>query len=182
MMKRALCLVGVAVLALSAAGCNQRTDKDEGTVILTISSFDGLPLRVSVNSQDLVQVGEFTLSNIPKDPNGITSSLQDIELRSYEVVFTRADVGTRRPPTRVGGIFGNVPVSGEDRIENLDVMGLDQLRNPPLSDLLFENGGFDKETGSQLIQLNLAVRFFGRTLAGDSIASNTATFTVEFVP
>ena len=182
MMRKTLCLAGVALLALSLVACNQRTDKDEGSVILTISDFDGLPARVSVNTTDLLQVGEFTLTNIAKSPDGITSNLQDIELRSFEVTYTRADSGTRTPPPRVGGIFGNVPVDGEDIIENLDVMGADQFLNPPLSDLLFINGGFDSETGSQVIQLNLNVRFFGRTLAGDSIASNTASFTVEFVP
>lgn len=181
-MKRALCLLTLALMILPFAGCNQRTDKDEGTVILSLTDFDGLPIRVSVNSQDLVQVDELTLTNIPKNPNGVTSDLQDIELRSYEVTYTRADTGTRVPPTRVGGVFGNVPVNGEDQIDNLDVMGLDQLRNPPLSDLLFENGGFDKETGSQVIQVNFHIRFFGRTLAGDNIASNTGSFTVEFVP
>jgi len=181
-MKRTISVVAVMALALAGLGCDQRTDKDEGTVILTISGFDGLPFRVGVNDSTVVQVGEFNLMNVPKDPNGLTSSLQDIELRSFEVTFSRADIGTRLPPTRVAGIFGNVPVDGEDTIENLDVMGLDQLRNPPLSDLLFENGGFDKETGSSVIQLNLHVRFFGRTLAGDEIVSNTASFMIEFVP
>jgi hypothetical protein len=182
MIKRSLILSGVALLALASLSCNQRTDKDEGGVILSIVGFDGLPFRVLVNSQDVVQIEELTLENIPKDPNGLTSDLMDIELRSFEVTFTRADVGTRLPPARVAGIFGNVPVGGEDTINNLDVMGLDQLRNPPLSDLLFENGSFDRETGSQAIQLNVNLRFFGRTLAGDNIASNIASFMVEFVP
>ncbi len=169
-------------LLVALLGCNQRTDKDKGNVILTIESFDGLPIRVSVNATDLVQVEEINLSNIPKDPNGTVSSLMDIELRSFEVTYTRADRGTRKPPARVKGFFGNVPVGGDDQINNLDVLGLDQLRNPPLSDLLFENGGFDKETGDQAIQLNVSLRFFGRTLAGDTVASNTATFGIEFVP
>lgn len=181
-MRKTLTLLALAILALPVLSCNQRTDKDEGNVILTISAFDGLPFRVSVNDSSVVQVGELTLTNVPKDPNGTVSALMDIELRSFEVTYTRADGGTRRPPTRVGGIFGNVPVNGQDQIDNLDIMGLDQLRNPPLSDLLFENGGFDDETGSQVIQVNFHLRFFGRTLAGDAISSNTASFTVEFVP
>ncbi len=181
-MPRILTLIGVLVLSLTVLGCNQRTDKDEGSVILSITAFDELPLRASVNSTDLVQVGELTLQNFPKNPDAQTSRLQDIELRSFEVVFTRADRGTRRPPTRVAGFFGNVPVNGTDTINNLDIMGFDQLRNPPLSDLLFENGGFDKETGSQIIQINCSLRFFGRTLAGDEIASGPANFMIEFTP
>lgn len=181
-MRKTLLLLALVVLALPTLSCNQRTDKDAGNVILTISSFDELPFRIGVNSNTVVQVGQLTLTNVPKDPNGTVSALMDIELRSFEVTFTRADVGTRLPPARVAGIFGNVPVNGQDQIDNLDVMGLDQLRNPPLSDLLFQNGGFDNETGSQVIQVNFHLRFFGRTLAGDSVASNTASFMVEFVP
>jgi hypothetical protein len=182
MLKRTLISLTLAVISLGLLSCNQRTDKDEGGVILTISSFDGLPFRASVNGQDVVQVEELVLQNLPKDPNGLTSSLMDIELRSFEATYTRADVGTRLPPARVAGIFGNVPVNGNDTINNLDILGLDQLRNPPLSDLLFENGSFDRETGAQVIQLNVHLRFFGRTLSGDSISSNTASFLIEFVP
>lgn len=181
-MRKTISLLAVALAALPVLGCNTRTDRSAGNVILTISSFDGLPFRVNVNSSSVVQIGTLNLTNLPKDPNGQTSSLMDIELRSFEVDFTRADAGTREPPARVAGIFGNVPVNGQDTINNLDVMGLDQLLNPPLSDLLFANGGFDKETGSQVIQVNFHLRFFGRTIAGDEIVSNTASFMVEFVP
>jgi hypothetical protein len=181
-MRKTISLLAVALAALPVLSCNTRTDRSAGNVILTISSFDGLPFRVNVNDSTVVQVSQLNLTNLPKDPNGATSSLMDIELRSFEVSFTRADVGTREPPTRVAGIFGNVPVNGQDTINNLDLMGLDQLLNPPLSDLLFENGGFDKETGSQVIQVNFHLRFFGRTIAGDEIVSNTASFMVEFVP
>ncbi len=174
--------LSLLVFAVVLAGCNSRTDKAEGSVILSISSFDGLPIQVNVNgSGGLVQVGELTLSSIAKDPNGLTSNLQDIELQSYEVIYTRADTGTRVPPKRVNGIFGIVPVNGNDTIDNLDILGADQLANPPLSDLLFQNGGIDSETGSTIIQLNVNLRFFGRTLSGDQISSNTVSWLIEFV-
>ena len=178
-----LCLMALAVFA---ASCNSRTDKSEGSVILTISAFDGLPVGASVNDLatrgNILQVEEITLENFPKDPLGQVSSLMDIELRSYEIVYTRADTGTRRPPTKVQGFFGNVPVRGEDDIVNLVLFSAEQLDQPPLSDLLFENGGFDKETNARTIQINCHLRFFGRTLAGDTIASNTASFVIQFTP
>lgn len=182
MVKKVPYLLLIAFLVTLAACSGGRVDDTQGTVILTVSGFDGLPIRASVNFSDLLQVEEFELSNVPKDPNGTTSALQDIELESYQVVYTRADAGTRVPPTKVNGIFGIVPVNGQDMIMNLDVMGRDQFRNPPLSDLLVENGGVDSETGSDTISLNLNVRFFGRTLSGDRVASNTASFVVEFIP
>lgn len=181
-MRKTLISLGLIALAAMATSCNERTDKSEGNVILTITGFDGLPFQVSVNGATAVQVEEFELSNFPKDPAGVTSNLMDIELRSFEVVFTRADRGTRRPPTHVGGIFGAVPVGGTDTIDNLPILILEQLDTVPLSDLQFINGGFDKETGETTIRINCNVTFFGRTLAGDNVKSNTASFVVEFVP
>lgn len=178
-----LCLLAVSFGVL---GCStDRLDSDEGTVVLSITDFDGLPIAASVNqvaASGFVQVEELTLTNFPRDPQGTTSDLQSIELDSYEVVYTRADQGTRVPPPRVRNIFGLVPVGGTLVLENLDILGVEQALNPPLSDLLFENGGFDRETGSNLIILNVRIRFFGRTLAGNQIASGFDSFTLEMVP
>lgn len=177
-------LIFACLVALVASGCSSRLDKtDGGGVVLSLSDFDGLPIRVFVNTSGLLlQIGELTLENVAKDPTGLTSDLMNVELNSVEVLYTRADRGTRKPPPLVKGVFGVVPVEGNLTIENLDVMGADQFLNPPLSDLLFQNGGFDKETGSTVVKLNLTLRFFGRTLSGDAVESAPATFTVEFVP
>ncbi len=181
-----LCLL--AVSSFGIYGCSSdRVDGTDGTVLLSITDFDELPISVSVNNAvnvagGFVQIGEVTLQNIPKDPGGTTSELQSIELSSYEIVFRRADRGTRVPPARVRAIFSLVPVGGTSTIENLDIMGPEQLLNPPLSDLLFENGGFDSEINSPLIVLDVRIRFFGRTLSGDEIASGFDTFTLELTP
>ncbi len=170
------------VLALSA--CDSRTEKaDGGGVLLTIEDFDGLPIVVSVNTTGLlVQVEELTIANIAKDPAGATSALMNVEIHSYEVTYTRADRGTRIPTPFVRGIFGVAPVNGTYLLENAPVMSLDQLDNPPLSDLRFENGGVDTETGETRIVLNLRLRFFGRTLSGDEVETAPATFTIDFIP
>lgn len=47
---------------------------------------------------------------------------------------------------------------------------------------MFENGGFDKETGQTNIALNMTFVLFGTTLAGDAVASIPRTETFEFVP
>jgi hypothetical protein len=178
-------LVTVLVLVFGLAGCESRTDKSEGTVLLSVSDFDGLPSQVSVNSAaaaGAVTIGEVTIQNIPKEPGGQTSSLMNVEMSSYEVTFTRADTGTVLPAPLVRNIFGVAPVNGSETYENLPILAPDQLDSPPLSDLLFVNGGFDKETGAQLVKLNIRLRFFGRTLSGDEISSAPAAFTVDFVP
>ena len=181
-MRRKLLLTGF--LAVFLVACESRTDRtDSGGVLLSVTDFDGLPIGISVNSTGgFVSVGEVTISNFAKDPTGVVSDLMNVEIQSYEVTFTRADSGTRVPPKLVRGLFGAVPVGGTLVIEGLPVVDADQLGNPPLSDLLFQNGGFDKETGSTTIKLNLLLRFFGRTLSGDEVESDTAAFTIDFSP
>jgi len=177
-------LLVAAVLALAAAGCaGDRVEDTEGSVILSVTDFDGLPVRVSVNGAgQILQMDQVTIDNIPKDPNANTSSLQDVEMTTYEVVYERVDTGTRVPPPLVRRIFGVAPVSGNIVYENLVIMGAEQLDNPPLSDLLFSRGAFDPETGSQVIIIGFRIRFFGRTLAGDEVATAPIRFDVEFVP
>jgi hypothetical protein len=163
-------------------GCESRTDKSEGGVILSVSDFDGLPATVSVNLTDFLQIEQIEIQNIPKNPNAPSSDLENVEMRSYEVVYTRTDAGTRVPTPFVRSIFGVAPVDGIVEYDGLPIMGSEQFDNLPLTDLLFVNGGFDTETGNQFIILKFRIRFFGRTLTGDSVATAPIEFDVEFVP
>jgi hypothetical protein len=171
------CLMLALIVAL--AGCRERTDRSEGTVLLSITDFDGLPLIVSA-SETIVQADEIVVRNIPRDPTGTTSDLQSIEIRSYEVRFVRRDTGTRVPPPLVQGLFGLVPVGGTTTFNNLAIMMGDQLLNPPIRDLA--RTGVDSETGTAVIVLDCHIRFFGRTLSGDDIVSDPARFTIEVRP
>ena len=164
------------VLALSFAGCRSRTETSEGTVIMSISNFNLLPFRVSVTNGPFV-IPSITISNIPKDPSGTTSSLQTIELRAFEVVYTRRDTGRTVPPTLSETIFGNIPAGGSTTISNQEFLTANQTLNSPLLEL--GRTGVDPETGSTVIVLDVSMRFFGRTLAGDDIVSAPASFTIE---
>jgi len=173
--KLATCCLALLVLALGA--CRERTDLTEGTILLSITDFDGLPVVVSAQALPPILVEEIILRNIPKDPTANTSELQSVELRAYEVRFRRRDTGTRVPPPTVQGIFGLVGVNGTLTINNLPVLLSDQMGNPPISEL--RNTGVDSETGSDVIVIDVSIRFFGRTLAGDDVATEPATFTME---
>jgi hypothetical protein len=177
----------IIILAIGLAGCDSRTDRtDGGGVLLSVSDFDGLPLLVGVNSTlsegGLVQIETLTIQNISKNPTGNTSDLMNVEIQSYEVKYSRADRGTRVPTPFVRGIFGVAPVDGTLDYDNLPIMSSDQLNQEPLSDLKFSNGGFDKETGESKIVMNFSVRFFGRTLSGDTVETAPIFFTIEFIP
>lgn len=162
---------------LALAGCRSRTDRSQGTVLLSVSDFSGLPVSVSLGTTTSFQVDRVTLRNIAKDPTGSTGDLQTVELRSYQVTYRRRDTGTRVPPPAVQAIFGQVPVNGTKDILNLPILFSDQLLSQPLLDL--GNFGVDRETGTAVIVLDVSMTFFGRTLSGDDVASAPATFTIE---
>jgi hypothetical protein len=162
---------------LAVGGCRSRTDRSQGTVLLSVSDFSGLPAFVSLTTATSFQIDRVTLRNIAKDPTGTTGDLQTIELRSYQVTYRRRDTGTRVPPPAVQSVFGEVIVNGTKDLLNLPILFSDQLQSEPLSDLA--NFGVDRETGTAVIVLDVSITFFGRTLSGDDIASAPATFTLE---
>ncbi len=174
----------LAALLLLIPGCSSdRVEDSAGSVILSVTDFNGLATRISVTqSGGLLSIGTITISNFPKNPNRNTSNLQDVEMQTYQVSYRRVDTGTRTPATMVANIFGSAPVDGTQIYNNLPLMGLAQFGGVPLSDLLLDNGGFDRETNEQVITLNLTLTFFGRTIAGDRVATAPVSFTVEFVP
>ena len=91
-------------------------------------------------------------------------------------------IRSRVPPTLVRGLFGIIPAGGVFTVENLPVLAPEQFDVPPLVDFFFQNGGFDKETGSNEIVLNFHLRFFGRTLSGDAVDTAPGNFTVTVTP
>lgn len=177
-------VMAIGLAAASLLACESRTDRtDGGGVLLSISDFDGLPIAVAVNSSNgFLQVGEIQITSVIKNPDLVGTSIMNVEIQSYEVIYTRGDTGTKVPPIFVRGLFGVVPVGGIFTVENLPVMAPEQFNVPPMSDLLFQNGGFDKETGQRQIILNFHIRFFGRTLSGDAVDTAPASFTVTVRP
>ena len=183
MMRNFLRLALAGILVLGLVGCESRTDRtDGGGVLLTFGQIDW-PAIYSVAASVLgggAAIDTVTLVSVAKDPNGVTSALMDIELQSFEVSFQRADTGTRLPAPLVRTFPGVIPVNGTLTISGMFFMLASQLENPPLSDLLADNGGFDKETGADSILLDVSIVFFGRTLSGDEVQSAPLRKTVQF--
>lgn len=177
----------LGVLMVGVLSCEARTDRtDTGGVALSVSDFDGLPLAFQVSnncefaSLCFVQVESLTVRSTILNASAPSSDLMDVEIKSYQVTYRRLDTGTRVPQPLREGQFGIVPAGGTMTIDGLAVAGPQQLLNAPLSDLLLVNGGFDKETGSPVIKLELALVFFGKTLSGDDVATEPARFAVSF--
>ncbi len=175
-------LPAIMLAAFIALGCEERTEQtDSGGVLLEVD-FTNTILRVGVEETEIVTIPTISVNSIVADPSGSTSTLMDVQLRSLEVTFTRADSGTRLPPPYFFNIIGTVPVGGSLTLSSFPIMSVEQTRAPPLSDLLIASGGFDRETGLTYIRLNVTFRVFGTTLTGTNVASGPRTQTLEFVP
>ncbi|MCG8462947.1 MAG: hypothetical protein MI919_42220 [Holophagales bacterium] len=180
-MYKAFRLLAILLVVL-ATGCAERVEEtDTGGVLLEVQ-FDNSQFRVGVNDGDLVSLDTVTISSIVPNDEQPSSQLQDVQLDTVELTYSRADSGTTVPPALVYNLVGIVPVGGELTYSNLPIMSIDQLNRPPLSDLLFENGAVDRETGLDHIRLNVTIRVFGRTVAGTEVASTPRSQTFEFVP
>ena len=186
----------LAVLLLAGLSCDSRTDEQNAGVILSFSDFDELPAGVSVNNPSgeavcsrsspsgcVLSIGEVAIRSIVANPNATTSDLMTVEFNSYEVRFTRRQPGSRTPPPFFQNVFGSVEPGSEFTLEDFPIMGPGQLLTPPLSDLLFAEGAVDDETGSSTIILDAQLRFFGRTVSGEAVATEEpARFTLTVLP
>jgi hypothetical protein len=183
MKRKLLSLACLLVIVPLAAGCRARTDRSAGPVVLTFGQIGPVPTIVSVSAADAVgevAIPTFTLDSVLKDPSGVVSPLETVEITSYQVTYKRLDTGTRVPPALVATIAQDVPANGTGAISNLPILLINQLNNPPLSDLA--RFGFDTETGTAVIVLNVQIQFFGNTLSGDSVQSPVASYTMQFTP
>lgn len=174
--------LALAVLALTLWGCDESLQETDGGGVYLVVEFQTSPAIVGVNDQERLLVPSLVINSIIVNPAAATSDLMDVELSTMEVTFTRADTGTRVPVPYVVQLLGTVDSGGTLTYNNIPVMGVEQMRAVPLSDLLFENGAVDKETDNEYIRLNLNVRVFGRTLGGEEVASRLRGETIEFVP
>ncbi len=175
-------LLTLGTLVLALGGCSGDLGRtDSGGVRLSITDFDELPIYISAGGDCCtVAVPTMTLANVAIDPSGSTSDLMNVEIQSYEVVYTREDSGTRVPPKLVQAIFGVVPVNGTSTLNDYPVIKEDQFNNQPFLDMI--NNGSDSETGTTVVRMRLTMRFFGRTLAGKAVDSAPASFSIEVRP
>lgn len=171
----------LVVALLLSLGCTDLEETDTGGVFLKVD-FVNVPGKVGVNDVTEVVVPSIEITSVIPNQTAGQSSLMDVLVDVYEVTFTRADSGTRVPPAYIFRRAGTIPVGGTLALTNFPVMGEEQLNVPPLSDLLFENGGQDQETGSSQVRINVTFQVFGRTIGGDEVSSEPRTETLEFIP
>jgi hypothetical protein len=179
MKKRALILAALLVLA-TAPACTNKEGETEAPVFLTVS-IDLQPGFVDVGAPAPVQIDTITIDSHLKNPSqSDPQGFANVQVNSYQVRFRRTDGGTRVPATKTYGVGVVVPSGGSSTLTNFPIMDASDLLLSPFDQLLPFNGGVDRETGRNQINMTFDLTFFGQTVSGHRVQSQTASGILVF--
>ncbi|HKD12149.1 MAG TPA: hypothetical protein VKE50_08740 [Thermoanaerobaculia bacterium] len=161
--------------ALVFPGCTNKQSETEAPVFITVD-ITLQPGFIDVGTPAPVQISTLTLtshfkSDIATDPQGFAN----FRCESYSVHFHRTDGGTIVPPDQTFGCGVIVPSGGTATLSNFPILPVSAIQGSPFDQLLPFNGGVDRETGKTEIQMAFDLTFFGHTVAGQRVKSETAT-------
>jgi len=172
-------LTALAALAFTA-GCSNSQGTTESPVFLTVS-IDLQPGFINVAVPAPVQINTMTIQSHAKDPTSVdTQGFSDVQVNQYTVTFTRTDGGTVVPPPQTFGCGVLVPHDGNATLSNFPVLYASALSQQPFDQLFPYNGGIDRETGKNEIDMKFNITFFGTTVSGKRVQSDTASGLLTF--
>ncbi len=170
-------LTGIALasaLALMTA-CTNKQGETESPVFITVS-MDLQPGFIDVGTIAPVQVQTISLDSQLKNPSDPDpAGFADTQINSYTVVFRRTDGGTLVPPPQTFGAGILVPSGGNATLDNFPILVASAIQASPFDQLLPFNGGIDRETGKEEIDMVFDITFFGSTVSGHRVQSETAS-------
>jgi hypothetical protein len=180
-MKKSILLGMTALAALAfAGGCTNKQGTTEAPVFVTVS-IDLAPVTVNIANVVPVQIGTMTLQSHEKDPTSVdTQGFSDVQVNQYTVVYTRTDGGTIVPAPQTFGCGILLPHDGTSKLENYPVLYASSVQQTPFDQLLPFNGGVDRQTGLASQNLSYSITFYGNTVSGKRVQSETATAQLEF--
>jgi len=176
-MNRKRLAIALLAAALAAPACTNEEGETESPVFITVD-IELQPgfINVNVNPPAPVQINTMQLQSRLKNPRATDpQGFADTQINSYRVHFRRTDGGTRVPPDQVFGAGIVVPSGGNATLSNFPVLPASALQESPFDQLLPFNGGIDRETGKNEIQTAFDITFFGRTVSGHRVQSETAS-------
>lgn len=173
-MKKTAWISLLLVAALTATpGCTNKEGETEAPVFLTVSIPEQhIVINVGVVAPVLIpsMTVESHLKNASQtDPQGFAS----VNLESYTVHYRRVDGGTRVPPDQTFPAGTLVPSGGTVTLTNLTGLPASLIQQSPFDQLLPFNGGIDRETGRDEIDMSFDITFFGHTVSGQRVKSET---------
>lgn len=173
-MKKALFL-SLALAALAVSACTNKQGETEAPVFIT-TNIQLQPGFVNVGTVAPVQINTIVLTSHLKDatatdPQGFAT----VSITSYTVHFRRTDGGTVVPPDKTFGAGVSVPAGGSATLTNFPILAAGDIQLSPFDQLLPFNGGIDRETQKDEIQMAFDITFFGQTASGMRVASEPAS-------
>lgn len=173
-MKRVLVTMVLAALVASG-GCTNKQGESEAPVFLTVS-LDLQPGFVNVGVVAPIQIQTITINSHLKNPTQTDPQhFADVQLNSYRVHFRRTDGGTVVPPDKTFGAGVLVPTGGTATLSNFPILASSDIQLSPFDQLLPFNGGIDRETRRDEIQMAFDLTFYGQTASGQRVQSDTAS-------
>jgi hypothetical protein len=179
-MKRQIVLLPALLLVAVLAACTNKAGTSESPVTITVDMHEQ-PGFISVSAGQAVQIQTIELQSRLKnanasDPQGFAT----VQLSYYTVTYSRHDGGTRVPAPENFAVGGVLPAGGTATLNNYPVMLASATQQSPFDQLLPFNGGIDRETGLNEIEIFFSVTFFGTTVSGQRAQSETATSILIF--
>jgi hypothetical protein len=179
-MKTKVLIVAAVLLITAAPGCTNKEGESEAPVSITVS-LDLQPGFVDVSTPAPVQISSIVLTSHLKNPTQTDpQGFADTQVNSYTVRFRRTDGGTRVPSVKTFGAGILVPSGGSATLSNFPILEASDLQQSPFDQLLPFNGGVDRETGRNSIQMTFDITFFGQTVSGHRVQSQTASGILSF--
>jgi hypothetical protein len=168
-------LVPLAIAALAFPACTNKQGETEASVFITVD-ITLQPGFIDVSVVTPVQIQTMTLTSHLKnaaasDPQGFENTMCE----SYLVHFHRTDGGTRVPSDKTFGCGVLIPSGGASTLSNFPILAASDIQAAPFDQLLVFNGGVDRETGKTEIQMAFDITFFGHTVSGQRVQSETAS-------
>jgi hypothetical protein len=165
----------LAAAAVLATACTNKEGETESPVFITVS-LELQPGFVNVGVPAPVQIQSITLQSHLKNPSQTDpQGFANFNCESYTVHYRRTDGGTRVPPDQNFGCGILVPSGGSAALTNFPVLPASAIQQSPFDQLLPFNGGFDRETGKSEIDIAFDITFFGHTISGQRVQSETAS-------
>jgi hypothetical protein len=171
-----LALVAAATLATA---CTNKQGESEAPVYITVDLTDQAGLTNIVPARTLT-IPTMTLNSHLKNPaSPDTGGFATTEVNYYTVTYRRADGGTLVPPVQQFAVGQSMTSTGSLSLSEFPVLSQSAMEGTPFDQLL--NGGIDRETGNTEIRMYYDVVFYGTTVSGFRVQSETATGIRVFV-
>lgn len=177
MNRRFLAIALLPAAALLASGCTNDEGETESPVFITVD-LELQPGFVNVNVTPPLPVQVETIelvSNLKNPTQTDPQGFADVQINSYTVRYRRLDGGTLVPAVQTFGAGILLPSGGTSTLSNFPILAASSLQESPFDQLLPFNGGIDRETGKTEIQTTFDLTFFGRTVSGHRVQSETAS-------